>query len=181
MLHGFAQGSANFLVLAARLRAAGLGPLHGFEYWTLGRVSRAAESLGRFVDSLGAPQVDLIGHSMGGVVARAYATLHGGASRVANLITIGSPHHGTAVSKFGLGWPTVELATGAELLRRLRDAPAPPGVRFTCIWSRADGLVSSAAEAHVDGAEEIVYDDLGHLQLLVSRRVADEVIARLEV
>jgi hypothetical protein len=179
VLHGYAQGSANFLVLAHRLRRRGLGPILGFEYWTLGRLERAARRLGRFLDRLGAPEVDLVGHSMGGVVARYYVCAGGGGARVRNLVTVGSPHGGSAASRFGVGWPRAELRAGSEVLSRLRDCPVPSGVRATCIWSRADGLVSSRAEATLPGAEEIVYDDLGHMGLLASRRVARELAARL--
>lgn len=182
LLHGFGQGNANFLVLGNRLHRAGLGPLYGFEYWTLGKVTTAARRLGVLVEEVcarhGAAKVDLVGHSMGGVVARTYVSLFGGAERVRHLVTIGSPHHGTSMAKLGLGWPTVELDASSELLRTLAAAP-PPGVEVTCIWSRADGLVSTRREASVPFAEELVYEDLGHLSLLFSRRVADAIGARL--
>src|SRR5690349_371309 len=42
LLHGYAMNRANFLPLALRLARAGLGPLIGFEYWTLGKTASAA-------------------------------------------------------------------------------------------------------------------------------------------
>jgi pimeloyl-ACP methyl ester carboxylesterase len=184
LLHGYAMNRANFLPLARRLAKAGLGPIHGFEYWTLGKVSTAARRLATFVDEVlaatGAEKVDLVGHSMGGLVGRYYVALGGGAGRVHNLITIGSPHSGAIVSGAGIGRPSRELAPGSPFLERLGSAATPPGVRVTAIWSRADALVPSARDAHLPGADEIVYDDLGHLSLLVSRRVAAEVISRLK-
>ena len=41
MIHGFAMNRANFLPLAYRLARAGIGPIVGFEYWSLGRVAAA--------------------------------------------------------------------------------------------------------------------------------------------
>jgi len=74
VLHGYAMNRANFLPLAFRLARAGLGPIIGFEYWTLGRTAAAARQLAWFVETVmartGTPQVDVIGHSMGGVVGR---------------------------------------------------------------------------------------------------------------
>ena len=183
VLHGYAMNRANFLPLATRLARAGLGPVLGFEYWTLGKTASAARRLGQFVDEVrdatGAAQVDVIGHSMGGVVGRYYVALGGGDGPVANLVTLGSPHSGTDVSAMGLGRPAHELLFGSSLLVRMAAAPRPRHTRVTVIWSRGDALVPSVREAHLDGVDEIVHDDLGHLGLLTSRRVADAIIARL--
>jgi triacylglycerol esterase/lipase EstA (alpha/beta hydrolase family) len=183
LLHGYTQSQSNFLVLARRLRRLGIGPLLGFDYWTLGRVESAARHLAQTIDALrdatGAEQVDLVGHSMGGVVGRAYVSLLGGAAAVANLVTLGSPHGGARSASLALGWPRIELGAGSRFLRALAAQPVPSGVRATAIWSRADCLVPSFAEAHVDGAEDVIFDDLGHMGLLVSRRVAAEVARRL--
>jgi pimeloyl-ACP methyl ester carboxylesterase len=183
LLHGYAMNRANFVVLARRLAAAGLGPIVGFEYWTLGRVAAGARQLGWFVDQVceatGAAEVDLVGHSMGGVVARYYVAFGGGDARVAHLVTLGSPHAGTDVSAVGVGHASRELITGSTLVTRLGSAPAPAHAKLTTILSEADGLVPAAMQPPIAGAERIVYPDLGHVALLGSRRVAHDVIARL--
>lgn len=183
VLHGYAMNRANFVVLARRLATAGLGPVLGFEYWTLGKTGAAARRLGAYVDEVraatGADTVDLIGHSMGGVVARYYVTLGGGDGKVANLITLGSPHSGTDVSAIGFGAPTKDLFLNSSLVQRLDAAPRPTHTRTTVIWSRSDALVPGSRHARIEGAEEVLYDDLGHLSLLTDPRVAAEVIARL--
>jgi pimeloyl-ACP methyl ester carboxylesterase len=185
VVHGYAMNRANFLPLARRLAAAGLGPVLGFEYWTLGKTASAARKLAAYVDEVraatGAADVDVIGHSMGGVVGRYFVQLGGGDGVVRNLVTIGSPHAGTDVSAIGIGRPTKELFFGSTLLERLRTAPLPRTTRMTVIWSRCDGLVPGARQARLPGADELVFDDLGHLSMLFSRRVADEIIARLAV
>ena len=182
LVHGYIMNRANFLPLAHRLTCAGLGPISGFEYWSLGKTSSAARRLGAYVDKVcaatGADKVDLIGHSMGGMVGRYFVSLGGGGEQVRNLITIGSPHAGTDVSGFGFGRPQRELHPGSGLLDRLESAPVPPDTRITSIWSRSDALVPAMA-ADLRGVEQIVFDDLGHLSLLASRRVANEIIARL--
>jgi pimeloyl-ACP methyl ester carboxylesterase len=183
VVHGYAQNRANFLPLACRLSRAGLGPIVGFEYWTLGRTAAAARQLGWFIDEVraatGAAEVDVIGHSMGGVVGRYYVQLAGGDRVVKNLVTLGSPHTGTEISAIGLGHPTRELVLGSALLTRLAAAPPPVHTRVTVVWSRGDALVPGARQLAFPGAEVIVYPDLGHVALLVSRRVARALIARL--
>lgn len=183
VVHGYAMNRANFLPLARRLARAGLGPVLGFEYWTLGKTASAAKKLAEYVDEVraatGAAEVDVIGHSMGGMVGRYYVQLGGGDGVVRNLVTIGSPHAGTDVSAVGIGRPTKELFFGSTLLERLRFAPLPRQTRMTVIRSRSDALVPGARQARIVGVEEIVYDDLGHLSMLASKRVAQVIIDRL--
>jgi triacylglycerol lipase len=183
VLHGYAMNRANFLPLAYRLARAGLGPIYGFEYWTLGRVAAGARQLGWFVDEVrratGAREVDLVGHSMGGVVARYYVAIAGGDPHVRNLVTLGSPHAGSDVSALGIGHASRELVLGSSLLARLAAAPPPAHARVTVIWSKADALVPGAHQLAMPGAEVVMYDDLGHVALLGSRRVAAEVALRL--
>jgi len=59
----------------------------------------------------------------------------------------------------------------------MRVATSPNA--FTVIRSRSDALVPGARQARILGVEEIVYDDLGHLAMLASRRVARVIIDRL--
>ncbi len=169
--------------LAYQLRRAGLGPIFGFEYWTLGRIAAGARQLGWFIDEVraetGASSVDVVGHSMGGVVARYYVALAGGDGAVRHLITLGSPHSGTDVSGMGVGHPTRELVLGSKLCTRLAAAPPPRHTKITSIWSRADALVPGGRQPPLPGAEVILYDDLGHVAMLGSRRVARAVIERL--
>ena len=183
LVHGYAMNRANFMVLASRLSRAGLGPIVGFEYWTLGKTASAARKLGELVDAVrartGAAEIDLVGHSMGGVVARYYVTLGGGDGIVRHLVTLGAPHLGTDASAVGIGRPIRELMGGSTLLTRLAAAPRPAHTRMTVIWSRADPLVHAAHQAHLSGVDEIVFDDVGHLGMLASRRVANVIIDRL--
>jgi len=117
---------------------------------------------------------------MGGVVARYYVTLGGGDGAVHRLITIGSPHGGTDVSRVGIGHANRELVIGSKLVTRLAAAPRPQLTRVTTILSHADALVPATHQAEIPGAERIVYDDLGHVAMLGSRRVAREIIHRLK-
>jgi triacylglycerol lipase len=186
MIHGYAMNRANFVPLAFRLARVGLGPIVGFEYWTLGRVAAGARQLAWFVEQVqsltGSPQVDIIGHSMGGVVARYFVQLLGGDGAVANLITLGSPHVGTSVSEFGIGHPTRELLVGSTLVQRLAAAAPPRDTRVTMIFSHADALVPASTQdaLQIARSERIVYDDIGHVSMLGSRRVARDIITRLK-
>jgi hypothetical protein len=55
-----------------------------------------------------------------------------------------------------------------------------PRVSYTSIWSRADAIIVPPESSAISPAgEDCVFDDLGHLTLVVSPRVIDVVAARL--
>jgi triacylglycerol esterase/lipase EstA (alpha/beta hydrolase family) len=184
-LHGLAMNRTNWLWLGRRLARLGFGPLYGTTYFSPQSVERSARHLARFIDRVlareraaGRPAdaVDIVAHSLGGLVARFYIERAGGAARVGRLITIATPHNGTVLARFGLVPAVRALRPGAN------GAVRPAGrVRYASIWSRADSLVvppesASIAPAGVDRA----FDDLGHLSLLLSPRVLDAVVEQLQ-
>ncbi|WP_455901360.1 esterase/lipase family protein [Rhodococcus gordoniae] len=74
--------------------------------WGVSDIERSAVELGTFVDAVrehtGSEQVDLVGHSQGGVVSRQYLKFEGGTdatdpsrNRVRNLVMLGATNHGT--------------------------------------------------------------------------------------
>lgn len=182
-LHGYGMCRGNFLGLARHLERAGLGPCFGFDYWSLGQITGAAGRLAGFVEGvcreLACDTVDLVGHSLGGLVARHYVSLGPGASRVRHLITLGTPHQGTALARLGIGSGAIDLRPGSPALAALAAAPVPPGISALAIYSHSDVLVPDIAAARWPGARELVFDDLGHVSLLFSRRVARAVVAQL--
>ncbi len=173
-IHGYAMNRINFLPLSHRLTKAGLGPIYGFEYWSLTGAAAAAQRLAEFVEEIcrehHCDRVDIIGHSLGGIIGRYYATLDGGAGRVHNLIVVASPHRSTGIS---------DMFPGGALLRQLETVDMPAAVRAATLWSQSDPMVPEAGMARVRGIEQIVFEDLGHLSMLTSTRVAEEIIQRL--
>jgi pimeloyl-ACP methyl ester carboxylesterase len=182
MVHGYGMSRACFRVLAARLAGQDLGPIYGFEYLTSDSIPEGARGLAEMVERVASThateEVDVIGHSLGGLVSRYYVVCGGGARRVKNLITIGSPHSGIATPQWLFGKMRRELAIRSEVIREMDAAPVPPEPRLLAIGSDADTLVRGRYSGF-QGAEHILYDDLGHLELLVDDRVATVCIERL--
>ncbi len=182
LLHGFGLTQTSWLVLGRRLARRGLGPLYGTTYFSLQSVRTSAQELAAFVAAVcvrtGAERVDIVAHSMGGVVARYWVERLGGAAHLGRLVTIGSPHRGTRMGRYGLAAGARELADDSPLLAELA-APAP-GLPYTSIWSRSDSIVIPQSSSSIAPAgEDRVFDDLGHLSLLASRRVVDVIAERL--
>jgi triacylglycerol lipase len=98
LLHGVGCNAGVWSGFRRRLEQRGLGRSTRFRTARRLRPSNTSRP-GRGTDkrhrvATGASQVVLVGHSMGGLVARAYLRQYGGA-KVRRLITIGTPHHGS--------------------------------------------------------------------------------------
>jgi triacylglycerol lipase len=110
----------------------------------------------------GAPSVDVIGYSAGGVIARLFVRDDGGDSVVRRVLTLGSPHHGTdtaaAIEDVAGQCPTAceQLAPGSELLARLNSRDeTPSGPEWITLRTDKDTVVTPTTSARLDGALNI--------------------------
>jgi pimeloyl-ACP methyl ester carboxylesterase len=183
LLHGFGMNRTQWIWMASRLRARGHGPIYGLNYFSLQTVRASAKALAREVELVlereGTGQVDIVAHSLGGIVARYYIERMSGGGKVARLITIGTPHGGTAIGRYGIGIPAArDLRGGSVVLTDL--GPVRAGAVYTSIWSRADAIVQPPESSSiVPGGVDEVLEDLGHLSLVLSPRVVALIDARL--
>jgi pimeloyl-ACP methyl ester carboxylesterase len=180
LLHGYAQHTANFLWLVRRLRRDGWLHLYSIRHTALGGdIEQSGRRLGEAIDRIrresGAREVDVVAHSMGGLVARACVRARGPASGIGRLITLATPHQGTvAFRRFARDPMVGQMRPGSPLLARLAaDDPVPALVDCISIYSADDAVVIPAAAAYYPGALNIEVRGLGHMSLLFSRRVYD--------
>ena len=88
----------------------------------------------------------IVGHSMGGLVARHYIQHFNGDKRVQSLITLGSPHHGTPTALLGVGLmglgllsvSPIQMLPKSRLIRKLKKESFPIEIPLTSIFSRQD-------------------------------------------
>jgi triacylglycerol esterase/lipase EstA (alpha/beta hydrolase family) len=185
LLHGFAMNRTNWIWLGRRLARRGIGPLYGTSYFSPQSVRRSAEHLARFIDGVRVRQdcerVDVVAHSLGGVVVRYYIERLGGAAHIGRVVTIGSPHNGTVIARLGFLIPSArESVAGSAFYSDLGPLAAHPDISFTSVWSRADAIIEPPESSSIAPAgEDRVFDNLGHLSLLLSPRVLDAVAERL--
>ncbi|HYV57291.1 MAG TPA: alpha/beta fold hydrolase [Candidatus Nitrosopolaris sp.] len=178
LLHGYGQHTANFLWLGRQLRRDGWLHLYSVRHTPVGGdIGRSAARLGRAIERIRrescATEVDIIAHSMGGLVARAFICQAGAASGVARLITLGTPHQGTEVLRSLGRDPMIgQMRPGSPFLSQLAATDtAPETVDCTSIYSADDAIVAPPANAYYPGAHNIEVRGLGHMSLLFSRRV----------
>jgi len=178
LLHGYAQHTANFLWLGRQLRRDGWLHLYSIRHTAIGGdIERSAAHLGRAIERIrretGAAEVDIIAHSMGGLVARAFICRAGPASGVARLITLGTPHQGTEVLRsLGRDPMVSQMRPGSPFLCQLAATDTVPEVvDCTSIYSADDAIVVPPTNAYYPGAHNIEVRGLGHMSLLFSQRV----------
>lgn len=191
LVHGYLANRTTMMPLAAYLKLHGIGPTLAFEYETGHGIEHAARKLGRFLKThVRGGRIDLVCHSLGGVVARCYLQELGGARRVDRCITLSSPHRGT----YGAYWVASrigrELRPDSALLQRLEASRANAArVKFTSIVAGSDNIVFPRvfADHHGRSAEElgaapdelVHVPDVGHVGMLFSPRVLRAVADRL--
>lgn len=185
LLHGFVDNRSVFTLLRRSLRRNGWTHVQALNYSPLTcDVRTAAALLGRHVEQLcahtGHHQVNLVGHSLGGLIGRYYVQCLGGDSRVQTLVTLGTPHSGTQA---------IPALTPHPLLRQMRPQselvieltrPAPGcRTRFVAIWSDLDHLMMPAETARLDHPDlrvrNVLVPGVGHLALPLHAAVAAEV------
>ncbi|MFJ9638168.1 lipase family alpha/beta hydrolase [Streptomyces sp. NPDC101178] len=190
LLHGFIDNRSVFVLLRRALARHGRRHLTSLNYSPLTRDLRtAAELLGRHVEEIcartGQREVDIVGHSLGGLIARYYVQRLGGDRRVRTLVTLGTPHGGTAVAPGAGLHPVVrQMRSGSTLMEELRR-PAPGcRTRFVSFWSELDQVMVPVGTACVDhpdlDAVNVRVTGIGHLALPVHPAVAAAVHEALE-
>lgn len=183
---GWSMNRGCLWLLRHRLRRDGWPHATGLNYRTRrGDMQRAAEQLRDLVErtcsATGAARVVLIGHSMGGLICRAYLKDYGGLDRVASVITLGTPHQGSRICALSLDPMVHEMRPESPFLEQLgQDDPIPGAVDFTAIYSSFDHMVVPAGHGYYAGVGNIVVEGVGHNGLLWSRRVYDLVRENLE-
>jgi pimeloyl-ACP methyl ester carboxylesterase len=187
LVHGYLANRTSMLPVAAYLKLKGLGQVLSFEYDSGRGIEHAARALKQFLRThVRGGRIDLVCHSLGGVVARCYLQELGGARRVDRCITLSSPHRGT----YGAYWVASrvgrELRPDSLVLKRLAaslSAAAP--VKLTSIVAGSDNIVFPRVFAAHDDilglpADELVHvPDIGHVGMLFSPRVLRAVADRL--
>ncbi len=171
-LHGLGANRSGFIPLRGYLRALGYDRQYAFNYRSAGSIERVALRFKEEMeDRVRGGRIDLIAHSMGGLVARSYVQQLGGARRVDRLITLGTPHRGTHAANFIPAGLVRQLLPESAFIGRLNALPAPARLRVTSIVAGRDVLVQPIDSALCPFGESVVFDDLGHVELLFRPQV----------
>ena len=184
LVHGMVDNRSIFTVLRRGLRRRGFRRVLALNYSPLtSDVRLAATNLATRVEELceetGFERIHVIGHSMGGLVARYYVQRLGGDERVHTLVTLGTPHGGTLPAHLVPHRLARQLRPDSELIAELRE-PAPGcRTRFVAVWSDLDQMMLPKRAARIDhpdlAARNVLVRGVGHMSLPIHRRTVHEI------
>lgn len=110
----------------------------------------------------GAPSVDVIGYSAGGVVVRLWVARDGGEHQARRVVTLGAPMHGTQLAAAGGvlvpgACPAAcqQLSPGSALMRQLQQQPIPGDLPWLSVWTERDEVVTPPDSARLEGAVNV--------------------------
>ena len=174
LVHGMADNRSIFSVLRLGLRRRGFGRVLSMNYSPFTTdvreaAARLAEEVELLVAETGYERIHVVGHSLGGLIARYYVTRLGGDQRVHTLVTLGTPHQGTYTA---FAWPsrlTRQLRPGSTLMRELAEPVSHCRTRFIVYWSDLDQMIFPQRHAslpHEDlSARNVRLHGVGHMSL----------------
>jgi pimeloyl-ACP methyl ester carboxylesterase len=181
LIHGYLATRGSLHLLARHLTDRGhiviSYPL-GFPV-NLGDIRDSAGLIARKVESIvaqtGVTEIDVVGHSLGGLVGLYYLKRLGGRHRVRRLIMLGTPTQGTWSALLGLvtaplGRASLQLLPGSPFLRELGEMPLPKGADVVSIGAVRDWMAPVSSTV-LDGVRHIALPT-GHSGLLVDAEVA---------
>jgi pimeloyl-ACP methyl ester carboxylesterase len=188
LVHGLVDNRSVFTLLRRALRRRGFGQVLTLNYSPFTQdVRSAAERLAALVEKTceetGYERVHVVGHSLGGVVARYYVQRMGGDARVHTLATLGSPHSGTAAAHLLPSRLTRQLRPGSELMQELAAPAVGCRTRFVAFWSDLDQLIVPKRSARIDHpdltARNVLLRGIGHMSLPIDGRVVHSIATLL--
>jgi triacylglycerol esterase/lipase EstA (alpha/beta hydrolase family) len=184
LLHGVGCNAGVWTGFRRYLDSRGIGPVYTLSYGPpLASIEhfagQVADKMAAIEAATGAPQLVLVGHSMGGLVARAYMRRYGGA-KVRRLVTIGTPHHGSMHAWLMTGISLAQMRPANAWLVDLNgNADGADGVPVVSVWSWHDSMVTPQTSSRIDWGRNIEISGVAHNALLDDRNVWTLVAAEI--
>lgn len=186
LVHGLFHNASAWFLFRRRLKRAGMENLHTYQYNSFTKdFSQAVAGCEKKLDSMlgGRPdaKVIIIGHSLGGLVARAVAGNDLYRDKITALVTLGSPHNGSGLAWLGGNTMSRGLIPGREISNRLNEVVDPDCPKL-CVYTLVDDFVFplNMLQTGRPGWQERVCSPMGHVWMIYSREVFGMVVEFLK-
>lgn len=188
LVHGVIDNHSVFGPLRHALHRRGFGRTLTFSYELLPHdLRRPAAQLRDVIEQLcsevGYDRIHVVGHSLGGLLARYTIQRLGAHQRVHTLVTLGTPHHGTSAAR-AIPHPLLrQLRPGSDLFAELDEAASDCSTRFVSVWSDLDEVIHPQRNAQLEhpdlSVRNVSVRGVGHLSLPIDTGVVDEISTTL--
>lgn len=185
LLHGLFHNRSCWWYFKYRLRQTRTNPVYTMTLNYFRRdIEPLTEAVAKKIDRIrlehGIERIDLIGHSMGGLIARNLIQIREGHDKIRHCLCLGTPHQGSRLAPLAVTPLGRDLIPTADFPRRLAAATIPEDVHFGSVFSRHDNLVLPFDSGHMAGVRNIEISGVGHSTLLYHRRSFDAVLKLLQ-
>jgi triacylglycerol esterase/lipase EstA (alpha/beta hydrolase family) len=186
-VHGFGGSASNWTTAQAVFRAAGYNQnqLFAYEYNSFGSNITNAQGLATFVNRVkaqtGASQVDIVNHSMGGLVTGWYVNELGGQSSVRHVASIAGANHGTTSAASCAVFVTCQqmLPGSAFILAYTTPDETPGNTSYATWYSATDGIIIPFTSTILNGARNNLVVGEDHIGFLTNTTVMGQIRAFL--
>lgn len=182
-VHGLYHNPSAWLRYRQAFAKHGFGPVHTLGYGSfdtdfdtlVGQLDAAVAAITQ--DSRARPPI-LIGHSLGGLLIRAWLSRHGRVQRCAGVVTLGTPHQGSLLAWLGIGTLARSLAFRGGLIQTIEREECSPTIPCIAIRSALDNMVIPAEglRIRVKGWTEVEGPAVSHVWMLWDRRTRAQVL-----
>lgn len=187
LVHGFVCNRGFWNRWMSRLRRAGVPFVAVDLEPVFGRIDDYVPivdaAVARLRAATGRPPL-VVAHSMGGLAVRTWLSRCADPRPVEHVVTIGTPHAGTWLARFGVTPNGLQMRRPNAWLEALRAAElrrsgTPDYAQFTCFYSHCDNIVFPPSTATLPGADNRHVAGSAHVHLADQPEVFDEVWRRL--
>jgi pimeloyl-ACP methyl ester carboxylesterase len=183
LVHGIYHNPAAWTLYHWWLKRAGFKNVYAFSYnsWH-SNFDECLQQLNTFVKKicflLPGRKVILLGHSLGGLLCRAYADATDMQSDVAAVITLGTPHQGSKMAVLGLGRLVKNLAYRGPLIEEMEQCSPNPDILRVAFYSPVDNMVlpNEALRSRCPTWSHQRISPISHVAVLFHRPTAKQIM-----
>lgn len=182
-IHGYLYRSGCWAYIFYHLKKAGYQHIYSINLGSpFNSIDSYTQKVKKQIEEIGSKEIILIGHSMGGLIATYYDHHYAKPGEIKLIITLGSPMEGTRVASLGYAKCTEEMLPGSALLKNLSIFTST--TPYLHVASETDSVINPWESALFKSSSSVnvnrqLFDSIGHLQFLFSKKIVDVIIAQL--
>lgn len=179
LVHGLFHNASAWVIFRWVLRRRGFRNTYAISYNCFNTnfsalLQRLDREVQRLADLFPGQRIVMVGHSLGGLLAKAYVEDARNHDKISALVTLGTPHQGSKLAALGVNRLVRSLIFKGELVEELQRRAEPSPAPKLSIYSPIDNLVlpNHSLQAAGPGWSCLESSPVSHIAMLHHRRLA---------